>query len=203
MMTQENNQNHIILSGKLIGPITFSHSVFGEDFFRAYMEISRLSDYVDTLPVTLPRRLLAQVKENQYYAVTGQLRSYNRYHEKGTSLILTVFVKTIEPSHVCRCQNEIHLTGYLCKPPIYRTTPFNRQICDLLLAVNRMYSKSDYIPCIAWGSSAFFSSGLQVGALIRIQGRMQSRIYEKALEDGRRVEKTAYEVSVQKIECLS
>ena len=166
----------------------------------------RLSDTYDTLPVTVSERLLIDVeaKSGQFISVTGQLRSYNSYSEGKTHLILTVFAKDIkiinEPANDI---NNIRLDGFICKPPVYRTTPFNREIADILLAVNRAYKKSDYIPIICWGRNAKYASTLEVGSNISVTGRMQSRIYHKKLSETETIEKTAYEVSVSKIELIT
>ena len=194
------SNNEITLSGKCIQDMEYSHSVKTEDFFKSSMEIKRLSDKVDVLNLTVPENLCGQMTPGGYYTVKGQLRTYNRFFENKTCLVLTVFVKEVEPCHVTVCQNDIMLNGFICKPPVYRTTPFNRQICDILLAVNRGFNKSDYIPCISWGSNAFFTSGLAVGTNVVIKGRLQSREYDKVGEDGQVQRKTAYEVSVASIE---
>lgn len=194
------SNNEITLSGRCIRDMEYSHSVKGEDFFKSAMEIKRLSDKVDILNLTVPMKFCDFIKPGGYYTVKGQLRTYNRFFENRTCLVLTVFVKEVKECHVTVCQNDIKLNGFICKAPVYRTTPFNRQICDILLAVNRGFNKSDYIPCIAWGSNAFFSSGLTVGTNVIIKGRLQSRDYEKVKEDGETERKTAYEVSVSSIE---
>ena len=196
------NKNIIKLSGRIVSEVVYSHSVFDEDFYTCVIEIPRLSDAKDLINLTFPKRMTEIIRQNEFYTITGQLRSYNKFYENKTSLILTVFVKTAVICNVCTCENEIELTGYVCKEPIYRKTPYNRQICDLLVAVNRGFNKSDYIPCIAWGSSAFFSSTLKVGSHIKIVGRLQSREYDKVLDTGEVVKKTAFEVSIKCIEVL-
>lgn len=193
------NNNEIVLSGTCLKEPEYSHSVKGEDFYSTVMEIKRLSDKSDVLNLTLPKGLFGKIKPGGHYRIKGQLRTYNRFCNNRTMLVLTVFVKDAEVCHTAVYQNEIVLNGYICKSPIYRTTPFNRQICDILLAVNRGFNKSDYIPCIAWGSNAFFAAGLKVGANIAVKGRLQSREYEKQLEDGKVEKRTAYEVSVASI----
>jgi len=194
------SNNEITISGRCISEMEYSHSVKGEDFYKSVMEIKRLSDKTDILNLTVPGKLKDCIKIGGCYTVNGQLRNYNRFYENRTSLILTVFVKEAKPCHVTVCQNEIRLNGFICKEPVYRTTPFSRQICDILLAVNRGFNKSDYIPCIAWGSNAFFASGLTIGTNVVIVGRLQSRDYEKIKEDGQIEKRTAYEVSVSSIE---
>ena len=141
-------------------------------------------------------------------SVEGQFRSYNTYENEKSRLVLTVFAKEIkereeeiEPSAE-NITNEVVLAGYVCKKPIYRKTPFGREISDILLAVNRAYNKSDYIPCIAWGRNARFCENMEVGTEIKIVGRIQSRMYEKKYEDGRVEQKVAYEVSVGSLEIL-
>ncbi len=206
-MENSNTQNNIIeLSGQIASEFTYSHQVYGEAFYSFMLCSKRLSDTYDTLPVTVSERLLIDVeaKSGQFISVTGQLRSYNSYSEGKTHLILTVFAKDIkiinEPANDI---NNIRLDGFICKPPVYRTTPFNREIADILLAVNRAYKKSDYIPIICWGRNAKYASTLEVGSNISVTGRMQSRIYHKKLSETETIEKTAYEVSVSKIELIT
>ncbi len=206
-MENSNTQNNIIeLSGQIASEFTYSHQVYGEAFYSFMLCSKRLSDTYDTLPVTISERLLIDVeaKSGQFISVTGQLRSYNSYSEGKTHLILTVFAKDIkiinEPANDT---NNIRLDGFICKPPVYRTTPFNREIADILLAVNRAYKKSDYIPIICWGRNAKYASTLEVGSNISVTGRMQSRIYHKKLSETETIEKTAYEVSVSKIELIT
>lgn len=206
-MENNNTQNNIIeLSGQIASEFTYSHQVYGEAFYSFMLCSKRLSDTYDTLPVTISERLLIDVeaKSGQFISVTGQLRSYNSYSEGKTHLILTVFAKDIkiinEPANDT---NNIRLDGFICKPPVYRTTPFNREIADILLAVNRAYKKSDYIPIICWGRNAKYASTLEVGSNISVTGRMQSRIYHKKLSETETIEKTAYEVSVSKIELIT
>lgn len=206
-MENSNTQNNIIeLSGQIASEFTYSHQVYGEAFYSFMLCSKRLSDTYDTLPVTISERLLIDVeaKSGQFISVTGQLRSYNSYSEGKTHLILTVFAKDIkiinEPANDT---NNIRLDGFICKSPVYRTTPFNREIADILLAVNRAYKKSDYIPIICWGRNAKYASTLEVGSNISVTGRMQSRIYHKKLSETETIEKTAYEVSVSKIELIT
>lgn len=200
------NNNQVNLIGRVASEFVFSHEVFGEGFYIFNMEIQRLSDNADILPVTISDRLTAgfDIKINQAIAVTGQIRSYNSYveSENHNRLVLTVFAKdfTLLDSETGENPNEVFLNGYVCKPPVYRTTPFGREIADILLAVNRSYNKSDYIPCIAWGRNARFTGKLAVGDNIRTWGRMQSRVYQKKQADGTVIERTAYEVSIAKME---
>ncbi len=197
--------NTISLSGQIISSFTFSHKAYGEDFYSFMLKTKRLSDNYDILPITVPERLLINIdaKENDFVNILGQLRTYNSYYDNKNHLILTVFATKIE---IC-CENikdinSIHLNGYICKAPVYRTTPFGREIADILLAVNRAYGKSDYIPIICWGRNAKFASSLEVGKNINIQGRMQSRQYQKKISETEVIEKTAYEVSVSQIELI-
>ena len=205
----ENINNHIGVAGRIYSDFEFSHEVYGEGFYRFEVEIFRLSDASDILPVTISERIIDMdnVQVGTWVYITGQIRSYNNYVEEDrrNKLILTVFARDIEVLEGETEQsdvnpNDVFLNGFICKPPIYRTTPFGREIADILLAVNRSYNKSDYIPCIAWGRNARYAGKLEVGSNIRIWGRMQSRSYQKRYESGEISEKTAYEVSISKIE---
>ena len=171
--------------------------IYGESFFIFSLEVPRLSGHVDVLPVILPERLLAQagLSEGARIGLRGQLRSYNRIIEGSSRLELKIFAKEIYGFPEGDCLNRMEMTGFLCKPPIYRTTPFGREITDMLVAVNRSYNKSDYIPTIAWGRNARMAKNLPVGQKIRVEGRIQSREYEKLLESGERIRRVAYEVS--------
>ncbi len=202
----ENNIATIV--GKVSSKLEFSHEVYGEGFYMFYLEVPRLSDVSDSLPVTISERLLQDVtfEEGACFEIEGQFRSYNSYDNESNRLMLTVFARDIKPIEditKVKNPNQIILNGYVCKKPIYRTTPFGREICDILLAVNRQYNKSDYIPCIAWGRNARYSEGLKVGDNIKIWGRVQSRSYQKKIEEGTVANKVAYEVSVIKMEVLS
>lgn len=196
--------NTVTLVGKILGEREFSHEIYGEGFYLYNVEIPRLSDSSDHLPLTVSERLLVdlQLKDGDYVKVEGQLRSYNKFINGNNKLVLTIFVRDIvktEEEEV-KNPNQIYLDGFICKQPIYRETPFGREITDLLVAVNRSYNKSDYIPCIAWGRNARFSSKLEVGNRIRTWGRIQSRQYQKKLGDGTAMNKVAYEVSISKME---
>lgn len=206
MENNSSQNNYIILSGQIASDFTYSHQVYGEAFYSFKLCSKRLSDTYDTLPVTISERLLIDIeaKTGQFVTITGQLRSYNNYSEGKTHLILTVFAKDITINEEkTKDINNIQLNGFICKAPVYRTTPFGREISDILLAVNRAYNKSDYIPIICWGRNAKFSSNLVIGSNIMITGRMQSRSYQKKISEDEIIEKTAYEVSVSKIELLS
>ena len=203
--TIENNKVSVI--GKIVSPFTFSHEVFGEGFYLTDLEVNRLSDQADVIPLMISERLLSV--DEDYTGCTaeaiGQFRSYNRHEGAKNRLVLSVFVREInfmdEFTDYTKT-NQIFLDGYICKVPIYRKTPLGREIADLLLAVNRPYGKSDYIPCICWGRNARYASGFEVGEHVRILGRIQSRDYVKKLSETETETRTAYEVSVSKLECL-
>lgn len=201
--------NRINLLGEIASECEFSHDVFGEGFYSFKLLVPRLSDANDLLPITISERIMegSRFSPGELIKISGQIRSYNNYIEKEgrNRLVLTVFAKDYEFCDVVGSENpnDVFLDGFICKPPIYRTTPFGREIADLLLAVNRSYNKSDYIPCITWGRNARYGAKLVVGDNIRISGRMQSRLYQKKLEDESMVEKTAYEVSVARIEIVA
>lgn len=206
MQNNLKENNSIFLNGKVLSECKFDHEVYGEGFYTFYIETNRLSESSDILPVTISERLINSsiLQIGNIVEITGQIRSYNSFSENKNKLILTVFVRDIIPSALQnKNPNQVTLNGYICKKPIYRTTPFGREITDILLAVNRAYNKSDYIPCICWGRNAVFANKLEIGQNLLISGRMQSRIYQKKLENGELIEKTAYEVSISKIENLS
>ncbi|NLJ98119.1 MAG: single-stranded DNA-binding protein [Tissierellia bacterium] len=203
--------NIVKIIGKIVTPVKFSHEMYGEGFYNFKVEVPRLSDSVDILQVTVSERLIINMdlSIDSYVEICGQLRSYNRYIDNASRLILTVFTREIrtlddedEKKELLKHPNEIYLDGYICKEPIYRTTPFGREITDLLLAVNRPYNKSDYIPCIAWGRNARFCEKLLVGDHIKIWGRIQSREYQKRYNDDDVETKTAYEVSIFRLEYI-
>ncbi|MHB1315632.1 MAG: single-stranded DNA-binding protein [Christensenellales bacterium] len=192
----------VTLGGKICSDIQYAHSIYGEDFFSFFMSVKRLSGYEDILPVTAPLRSLPSgAEKGKLIKLKGQLRSYNKLIDGVNRLVLTIFATKIELD-IAEDLNEIAFEGYLCKPPIYRVTPFKREICDLLLAVNRAYNKSDYIPCITWGKSAKMCSNLPVGCKLWIVGRIQSREYEKQTLLGLE-HRTAYEVSISHIEFIT
>ncbi len=191
--------------GKIASQFTFSHQVFGEGFYMLDVLVKRLSDSEDRIPVMVSERLVDVTEdyEGEYIQVTGQFRSYNRHEEKKNRLVLSVFAREIsfvEDEDDSVKSNQIFLDGYICKPPVYRKTPLGREIADLLIAVNRPYGKSDYIPCICWGRNARYASAFQVGGHVLIWGRIQSREYMKRLSDTQSEKRTAYEVSVSKLE---
>ena len=205
--------NHIVLVGKVTSEKRFSHEIYGEKFYIFDLSIPRLSGNADNIPITISERLLPEneLPIDSKISVEGQFRSYNSYQGEKNRLILTVFAKEITfienqeeeiPVGKDITTNEVVLDGYICKKPIYRKTPFGREIADILLAVNRSYNKSDYIPCIAWGRNAKFCETVPVGAEIRVIGRVQSREYEKKHEDGTIEKRIAYEVSVSSLEII-
>jgi single-stranded DNA-binding protein len=200
--------NKVFVAGKVVSDIEFSHEVYGEGFYSFMLEVPRLSEFYDILPVTISERLITKQKPDygSFVEIQGQFRSYNCYTEEGNKLLLTVFAREItflDDGEKLKNPNQIYLNGYVCKKPVYRTTPFGREITDLLLAVNRPYNKSDYIPCISWGRNARYSEGLKVGDNIKIWGRIQSRTYQKKLDNDEVVTKVAYEVSISKMEVCS
>ncbi|MCI5699093.1 MAG: single-stranded DNA-binding protein [Lachnospiraceae bacterium] len=199
----ENNQ--VSVMGKIASQFTFSHQVFGEGFYTVDLLVKRLSDSEDLIPLMVSERLLdvTQDYEGEYIQVEGQFRSYNRHDEKKNRLVLSVFVRElsfVEEEDDSIKTNQIFLDGYICKPPVYRKTPLGREIADLLIAVNRPYGKSDYIPCICWGRNARYASAFAVGGHILIWGRIQSREYMKRLSETEAEKRIAYEVSVSKLE---
>lgn len=206
-MKQDLRQNNsITLIGKIISSYNFSHEMYGEAFYTFNLETSRLSDAQDILPVTISERLIDKdaFVVGSFVQIVGQIRSYNNIVDKKNHLVLTVFAKEISAlDNINKNPNQVVLNGFLCKVPVYRTTPFGREISDILLAVNRSYNKSDYIPCIAWGRNAKFTSNLNVGDNIKLSGRMQSRSYQKKLENDEVIEKTAYEISISKLEVIN
>ena len=191
--------------GKVATEFSFSHEVFGEGFYMVEVEVNRLSNSEDRIPRMISERLIDAIQDytGEYIMVHGQFRSYNRHEEQKNRLVLSVFVREIsfmeeEPDGTKT--NSIWLDGYICKEPIYRKTPLGREIADLLLAVNRPYGKSDYIPCICWGRNARYASGFEVGEHVQLLGRIQSREYVKRISDTETEKRVAYEVSVSKLE---
>ena len=199
-----NGNNVVTLSGKVVGEPTYSHEVFGEKFYEVILSVNRLSGMADLLPVSISEHLMSdRLRDGESVTIKGQFRSYNKVVEERSKLMLTVFARDVLEYDETANPNILELTGYICKPPVYRTTPFNREICDLLIAVNRQYNKSDYIPCIVWGRNARFAGNLAVGERVNVVGRAQSRNYQKKLDDDTLVTRTAYEVSVSKITVMS
>lgn len=217
MDTNYLENNYLTLVGKVTGEKKFSHEIYGESFYIFNLVIPRLSGNSDIIPITISERLIKEdtLQEGKQLLIKGQFRSYNSYENEKNRLILTVFAKDIveleekedqEENEMVKkdtITNEVVLVGYICKKPIYRQTPFGREISDILLAVNRAYNKSDYIPCIAWGRNARFCQNIEVGTQVKIVGRVQSRTYEKKFEDGTSETRIAYEVSVGSLEIIN
>ena len=226
MNTNYLENNHLVLVGKVTSDKKFSHEIYGESFYIFDLEVARLSGNSDIIPITISERLILEkeLEIGDKVAIEGQFRSYNSYENEKNRLILTVFAKDIkylseqdEENSSEKVSNEVTLIGYICKKPIYRQTPFGREISDILLAVNRAYNKSDYIPAIAWGRNARFCQNIEVGTKVKITGRVQSRNYEKKFEDGTTQSRnyvkklseaetetrTAYEVSISSLEIVN
>ena len=214
METNYSDNNHLMLVGKVTSEKRFSNETYGEKFYIFDLEVARLSDTTDIIPVTASERIINDelLTIGNKLIIKGQFRSYNSYENERNKLILTVFAKDVltedklteeELEQTKKTSNEVTLLGYICKNPIYRQTPFGREIADILLAVNRAYNKSDYIPSIAWGRNARFSQNLPTGTEVKIIGRVQSRNYEKKHEDGTIENRVAYEVSISSLEVLS
>lgn len=202
-MEQLLDENRAELSGRVVSGPEFSHKTYGESFYIITLGITRKSGYEDCVTLMVSDRLLCSVcvEMGDYIAVTGQIRTYNQKIDERNHLMIVVFVKTLEQISEDICMdNRIYLEGYVCKDTIRRTSPLGRELCDIMLAVNRMYNKSDYIPCIAWGRNAVYAGDMEVGDKLCIEGRLQSRQYRKYDECGNAVEKTAYEVSVVHME---
>lgn len=214
MNTNYSENNQLILVGRVTSEKRLSHEIYGEKFYIFDLSVPRLSGNADNIPITISERLLLEedLEIGKNVMIEGQFRSYNSFENEKNRLVLTVFAKEIKfaqeqeeefkPSKE-NTSNEVVLDGFICKKPIYRKTPFGREIADMLLAVNRAYNKSDYIPCIAWGRNARFCENIPVGAEVRIIGRVQSRQYEKKYEDGTVQTRIAYEVSVASLEVIN
>ena len=199
----ENNQ--VSIMGKIDTGFTFSHQVFGEGFYTMELIVRRLSDSEDRIPVMVSERLIDVTQDytGEYIEIHGQFRSYNRHEEKHNRLVLSVFareVRFVEEDEENTPVNQIFMDGFICKPPVYRKTPLGREIADILLAVNRPYGKSDYIPCICWGRNARYASAFAVGGHELLWGRIQSREYVKRISENQSEKRIAYEVSVSKLE---
>ena len=193
--------NKVYIMGEIVSDAVFSHEVYGEGFYEFFVRVMRLSGQADVLPVTVSERLIegGELKKGKSLCAVGQFRSYNKIENGKSRLMLTVFIRELIEEVPNKNPNSILLSGYICKPPIYRTTPFNREIADVLVAVNRAYNKSDYIPCIAWGRNARFVRTLAVGDRVAVSGRIQSREYQKKFSETDVKTMTAYEVSVSKL----
>ena len=210
MLDKVIENNRVCIIGEIVSEFTFSHEVFGEGFYIANVSVNRLSDMVDVIPLMISERLIDVTKDyrGMKIEVAGQFRSYNRHEGPKNKLVLSIFVRElrfIEEDEMPEEQsksNQIFLDGFVCKPPIYRKTPLGREIADVLVAVNRPYGKSDYIPCIAWGRNARFAGGLEVGSHLQVSGRVQSREYTKKIGEDEVERRVAYEVSVSKIDLV-
>ena len=201
MSYEQMQNNQVYLSGQIASAPEFSHEIMGEKFYDTMVSVERLSGQSDVIPITVSDRLMEgqNFEIGNLIGLIGQFRSYNKIVDGKSKLVLRVFVREL-----CECDenapNVIELEGYVCKQPVYRTTPFKREIADLLVAVNRAYNKSDYIPAIAWGRNARYASTFNVGDKIHLVGRIQSRIYQKTLDDGTVEDRIAYEVSITRFE---
>lgn len=205
MQEKSMENNKVTVIGQVVSEFTFSHEVYGEGFYMTELSVNRLSDQADIIPLMVSERLMDvhQSYLGQTIAVNGQFRSYNRHEGNRNRLLLSVFVREVEFMEGFddyTKSNQIFLDGYICKQPVYRKTPLGREIADLLVAVNRPYGKSDYIPCIAWGRNARFAAGFDVGGRVRVWGRVQSREYTKKLNEVDCEKRVAYEISVGKLE---
>ena len=209
MLDKVIENNRVCIIGEIVSEFTFSHEVFGEGFYIANVSVNRLSDMVDVIPLMISERLIDVTKDyrGMKIEVAGQFRSYNRHEGTKNKLVLSIFVRELRfiedemPEEQSK-SNQIFLDGFVCKPPIYRKTPLGREIADILVAVNRPYGKSDYIPCIAWGRNARFAGGLEVGSHLQVSGRVQSREYTKKIGEDEVERRVAYEVSVSKIDLV-
>lgn len=201
MMNEERQNNRVFIRGEIVTEARYSHEVYGEGFYETDVSVKRLSGQADILPVTISERLIEKhsLTVGSEISAIGQFRSYNKLADGKSKLMLTVFVKELVDAPKAKNPNNVVLSGYICKPPIYRTTPFSREIVDVLIAVNRAYNKSDYIPCIAWGRNARFVRNLAVGERVALAGRIQSREYVKKISEDESKTMTAYEVSICKL----
>lgn len=197
-----NLSNLVKIGGTVVSDLEFSHEIYDEKFYKFQIEVERLSDLTDVLPIIVSERVvdINTISRGIPVLIEGQFRSYNELGDVKSKLVLSIFAKNVtlsEKEDVSKV-NDITLEGFICKKPIYRKTPLGREISDLLLAVNRSYKKSDYIPCILWGRNAKYSEMLEVGTKVKLSGRIQARIYEKKQLDGTIIKHIAYEVSVSK-----
>ena len=200
--------NQVNVYGEVVSTFSYSHEVYGEGFYMLQLSVKRLSKVYDIIPLMISERLIDVTKDYRgcYLEASGQFRSYNRHEENRNRLVLSVFVRDVQIDEVeqgSEKPNYIFLDGYLCKPPVYRKTPLGREIADLLLAVNRPYGKSDYIPCICWGRNARYADGFSVGEHVQLEGRIQSREYQKQLGEDQVETRVAYEISVNKLDLVT
>ncbi len=206
-MNREQENNKVTLSGKIVSNFEFSHECYGDGFYTTMLASERLSGKKDIIPIMVSERLVDVKAEwiGRFVRVSGRFRSYNKHKDGKSHLELSVFAREFEDitdeqmEFEFRHDNDISLDGYICKAPAYRKTPLGREIADILLAVNRQYGKSDYVPMICWGRNAVYASGLEIGTRLRIEGRIQSREYQKRISDGEYETRTAYEVSIGKL----
>ncbi len=199
----ENPNNRMVAAGRLEATLELSHEVMNEPFYSGLLQVKRLSGAIDRLPITVPGKLLESIDawgEEALLLMQGQVRSYNKVVDGTGRLMVTLFVQHISEGAENDTLNRVEISGALCKPPIYRSTPFGREICDLMLAVNRAFGKSDYIPCIAWGRNAQYAARFRVGDRLRVTGRLQSREYQKLMDNGEYMVRNAFEVSCFTIE---
>ncbi len=200
MNYEQTNNNKVFVAGCINSMPILSHEVMGENFFEFELKIKRLSGSYDIIPVTISEKILTgNIEIGNYIAGNGQFRSYNKLENDKSKLLLTVFLRELVPFNEKDNPNIIELNGFVCKEPVYRTTPFNREICDVLIAVNRSYNKSDYLPCIAWGRNAKYVKDFAVGDNVKIVGRIQSRQYQKKEPSGEIVQRIAYEISLNRV----
>ena len=188
-------KNDVLLEGIPLSLPELSHENHGTRFYRFLLEIPRLSGTPDVLPILLPEAMRSRITEDIPLRICGQLRSFNNRSGIGNKLVLTVYGKEVLPPQGEFC-NHIALSGTLCKAPVFRRTPLGRSICDLMLAVPRHYGHADYLPVIGWGQLAVQTSQLSVGDRLSLEGRVQSRTYQKVLENGSIDQRIAYEVSM-------
>lgn len=207
-MSREQENNKVTLSGEIVSNFEFSYEAYGEGFYTAMLASERLSGAKDIIPIILSDKIVDVEADwiGRFAKISGQFRSYNKHERNKSHLILSVFAREFEEIEFeheepgsGNDKNKIYLDGYICKSPTYRKTPLGREIADILLAVNRKYGKSDYIPCVAWGRNARFAGGLEVGTRLQIDGKIQSREYQKRISDDEYETRTAYEVSASKL----
>ena len=209
MLDKVFTNNQVTIAGEVVSEFTFSHEVYGEHFYIVNIAVCRLSNSYDVIPVMVSDRLIDVTSDYRgcVLQVSGQFRSYNRHEENRNRLVLSVFAREAvlasQEDEDEQNPNHIFLDGYVCKHPVYRKTPLGREIADVLLAVNRPYGKSDYMPCICWGRNARFADKFEVGSHIQIWGRIQSREYQKKITEDQYEKRVAYEVSVSKLEYIA
>nr|WP_289290400.1 single-stranded DNA-binding protein [Sporofaciens musculi] len=196
--------NQVSIMGDIVSPFVFKCETHGTKFYKAKVNVRRNSGEIDILPLVISDELVDTSQEytGQFVLINGQYRSYNQQDGDKRRLKLFIFgqgVELIGKEPDTAAANHIFLDGYICKEPLYRETPLGRRITDILLAVNRPYGESDYIPCICWGKGAELAAGLEVGAHVQIVGRIQSREYMKKLTETEAEKRIAYEVSVKSI----